>query len=321
MNIKKADRQYKSDRLNYIINRIRVCHDITPARLASELDVSERTIYRDMRSLEADAGLQKRYSRREGRYLLDSEPLLPALTLLPSEALALYKAASNPALLGDSYMVPALQCALAKLATTIVPQSNTDQNIEFNEEHVFSPIIEAIRRAIREHHKIQILYRCDDSSQSLIVCPYDIRQKARHSYLIAKSEMHANVRLFKIARVQRVDILNESFRYPRRYSPELFFDRAWKQQGGRDDEEMVKLRFAPDIAPLICASLLHMVEGVCIADDGYLTCLIEKSLIQEMRWWILSFGTSVEVISPAAVRAEFASIYIENVERYRSSLV
>src|SRR5579859_6890337 len=121
MNVKHPNRLYKSDRLNHIVSRMRLNQDITPAKLAQELHVSERTIYRDLRFLETGNALRKRYSRREGRYMLETELHLPPLTLTPSEALALFTAAANPALSKDNFYAPDLRSALAKVAAALSP--------------------------------------------------------------------------------------------------------------------------------------------------------------------------------------------------------
>src|SRR5579859_2107882 len=121
MNVKHPNRLYKSDRLNHIVNRMRLNQDITPAMLADELSVSERTIYRDLRFLESGNALRKRYSRREGRYMLETELHLPPLILTPSEALALFTAASNPALSKDNFYAFDLRSALEKVATALSP--------------------------------------------------------------------------------------------------------------------------------------------------------------------------------------------------------
>src|SRR5579862_6312292 len=126
MNAKHPDRLYKSDRLNYIVNRMRLRQDITPAMLAAELHVSERTIYRDLRYLETGNALKKRYSRREGRYMLETELHLTPLTFTPSEALALFNAASNPALSQDNFYAPDLRSALAKIVAALSPAAEQE---------------------------------------------------------------------------------------------------------------------------------------------------------------------------------------------------
>ncbi len=196
MNVKNVDRRYKADRLGYIVNRMRVRQDITPTHLAEELNVSERTIYRDLCSLEKGNALQKRYSRREGRYLLENELNLPPLVLTPSEATALFTAASNPALSRDNFFAPDLRAALNKVARALAPDNgavlanggtapganeireselreNTGANATDAQETNHSthsgevspaitldsiqrPTLEIIRRAIRSNHKLSL---------------------------------------------------------------------------------------------------------------------------------------------------------------------
>ena len=115
MNSKYTDRLFRSDRLDYIVNRMRLRQDITPSMLAAELQVSERTVYRDLRSLQQGNTLKKRYSRREGRYMLETELRLPPVTLTSLEALALITAAANPALSRANIFAEDLRSALTKL--------------------------------------------------------------------------------------------------------------------------------------------------------------------------------------------------------------
>ena len=59
MNVKQLDRHSKSERLNYILSQMRGPDEITPSRLAEELDVSQRTIYRDLLTLEKGPDAEK----------------------------------------------------------------------------------------------------------------------------------------------------------------------------------------------------------------------------------------------------------------------
>lgn len=213
MNVKNVDRRYKADRLGYIVNRMRVRQDITPTHLAEELNVSERTIYRDLSSLEKGNALQKRYSRREGRYLLENELNLPPLVLTPSEAMALFTAASNPALSRDNFFAPDLRAALNKVTRALTPDSgaapvNTrrtaaDANQASREDtgvnamdaqgtnsfarsgevppaitldSIQRPTLEVIRRAIRSNHKLSLHHwPSPHGERAQIVAPYELR--------------------------------------------------------------------------------------------------------------------------------------------------
>src|SRR5262249_1669134 len=146
------------------VNRMRVRQDITPAKLAAELHVSERTIYRDLRFLEKGQSLKKRYSRREGRYMLETELHLQPLILTPSEALALYSAASNPALSGDNILAADLRSGLSKIGSALMPDPNrstelrdarsADGSLGLTFESIQRPVMEMIRRAMRSNRKV-----------------------------------------------------------------------------------------------------------------------------------------------------------------------
>src|SRR5579871_2196547 len=192
MNAKNVERPFKNERLNYIVSRMHARHDITPADLASELKVSERTIYRDLRSLEKGQSLKKRYSRREGRYLLETELTLSPLTLTASEALALQSAAPIPALLDNSFLADDLRSALCKIDAGLTPVAAQERTGEVAagaplSENLQRPTLEMIRQAIRSNSRIRIRYRFpeSESEQTLDVTPYDLRYHAGHWYLLA----------------------------------------------------------------------------------------------------------------------------------------
>ena len=335
MNVKKSERLYKSDRLNYIVNRMRVCEDITPARLAEELHVSERTVYRDLRNLEKGSALQKKYSRREGRYLLETELNLPPLTLTPSEALALFTSASNPALSSDNFFATDLRSGLKKVAHLLTAEAGhhhaeakraedkpgdtestesassetgAQARLTVTPDSIQRPMLEVIRRAMRSNRKLHLMYWSpnSDSERGLMVAPYDLRTVGPNWYLLANSEEHGAVRAFKISRVRKAQILTDKFRFPRKFSADTSFERAWQSVGGNDEEINVVVRFAPSVATLARDSRGHQFTDLVYEDSGALVCTAPVNSIKDISWWILSYGSRAEVLSPPELRAQFA---------------
>ena len=336
MNVKKSERLYKSDRLNYIVNRMRVCEDITPAMLAEELHVSERTVYRDLRNLEKGSALQKKYSRREGRYLLETELNLPPLTLTPSEALALFTSASNPALSSDNFFATDLRSGLKKVAHLLTAEAghhhveakraedeigdntevsepdrsetHTQARLSVTPDSIQRPMLEVIRRAMRSNRKLHLMYWSpnSDSEHGLMVAPYDLRTVGPNWYLLANSDEHGAVRAFKISRVRKAQILTDRFRFPRKFSADASFARAWQSVGGNDEEINVVVRFAPSVAQLVRDSRGHQFTDIVYEDSGALVCTAPVNSIKDISWWILSYGSRAEVLSPPELRAQFA---------------
>lgn len=314
MNIKHPDRLYKTERLNYIVNRMRVRQDITPTKLAEELHVSERTIYRDLRFLEKGQALRKRYSRREGRYLLETELNLPPITLTPSEALALYTAAANPALANDNFYASDLRSGLRKIDGALSPDSakggRADQDGKpiSTRESIQRPTLEMIRRAMRSNRKLRIRYAApgSDHEQMLVVSPYDLRQNNGSWYLVANSPEHGGVRTFKIGRVRAGEILNDRFRFPRRFSADACFAKAWEAAGGSDDETTVQVRFLPVVADVVAENCARQFDKLEKQPDDSLIGITTVNSLNEIAWWILSYGSAAEVLAPPDLRAEFA---------------
>lgn len=317
MNVKHPSRLYKSDRLNHIVSRMRLNQDITPAKLAEELNVSERTIYRDLRFLESGNALKKRYSRREGRYMLETELHLPPLLLTPSEALALYNAASNPALSNDNFYGSDLRSGLTKVAALLAPSSGrTGENGGQASPHtvpgemsdsIQRPIMEIIRRAMRSNHKLRLHYWSASTSgeRDLTVAPYDLRQLHGNWYLLANSEQHRRIRLFKVSRMRAVEMLNDRFRHPRRFSADIHFERA-AENLPCDEDIVVKIRFSPSVTSQVVDSRGRQFTSMQLEPGGALICTAIVSSLREIAWWVHSYGPAAEVLEPEELRTEFA---------------
>lgn len=317
MNAKNPDRLNKSERLKYIVNRMRVRDDITPAMLAEELRVSERTIYRDLSSLEKGQSLTKRYSRSEGRYLLEQELILPMLSLTPSEALALYAAAANPALKDDNFLAADLRNGLTKLSRALIPDGEGQTPpatlsiapFSMTRNSIERPLMERLRRAMRSNRKVRVRYwACAENIEhSLLIAPYELFQKEKDWYLMGQSDDAGGVRLFHIRYMRGAEVTMERFRYPRRYSADDLRRDAMEPYGG-DDCLDVRICFAPEAVPLVIESRGQQFSSMETLPDGSLICTASVANPKELLWWVLAYGHHAEVLSPPEVRAAFSQV-------------
>ncbi|HEV2471037.1 MAG TPA: WYL domain-containing protein, partial [Chthonomonadales bacterium] len=294
--------------LNYIVDRMRAAASITPTQLADELNVSERTIYRDLRSLEKRDTLQKRYSRREGRYLLESELMLAPFTFTPSEALALRRCAISAALLNRNFQSADLLGAVSKLNEALCaaapacldPGSATAGAIQ---RSALRPAIEMVRRAIRLKRKLVVRYWATTSraDKAIVVSPYEVRLVKEEWILLAKVET-GEIHAFPMERVRPEELLPDRFRFPRQFRADLWFDRAGYDEA--EQERLICVRFSPRAAETVqknCGDLFRTVRRL---QDGSVECALSVLSTGEVLWWLLSFGEDVEAISPAGLRNE-----------------
>lgn len=317
MNVKNNNRLNKADRHQYIVTRMRVEPGITPTTLASELKVSERTVYRDMRLLQTKQTIRKRYSRREGRYVFETELVLPPVTFTPSEASALYSAAAGPALAENTFFANDLRAALDKIVAicrTEVESVNDGREgavmlsaPEVSPESLQQPVMELIRRAMRLHRKVRVRYwsPTEDNERMLTLAPLDLRYQ-HHWYLLARSEEQDSIRLFKVSRLRVAEITTERYRFPRNFSAEAAFARAWERHDHRDGEVRVRVRFAPSVAVSVAQIRGRQFSQMEWQADGSLLGTLTVHSVKEVRWWIFSYGSAAEILEPVSLREEFS---------------
>ena len=208
-------RMRRADRLFQIIQILRrSTRPVTAAALGHELEVSPRTIYRDIADLigqrvpiAGEAGLG---------YVMAEEYDMPPLMLTPPELEAIVLGAQWVALRGDRQLSPAARDVLAKISTVVPdhlrpfiarPTTAAEPPRHANEE-LIEPAI--LRSAIRKGLKLRLRYRAEDGEQTArTVWPVVLGYADTRRALIAWCELRQGFRQFRTDRIQRAELLDE----------------------------------------------------------------------------------------------------------------
>ena len=207
----------RSDRLFDIIQALRTAKKpMTAAALAERLEVTVRTIYRDV------ATLQARRVPIEGAaglgYLLRRGFDLPPLMFTADEIDAIAVAMRMLHRTGDHGLQSAAESVLSKV-TTALPDSLR--------EHLAAPQffvsrngaprppvadLAAIRTAIREEHKLRIGYSDEKGERTRrVIWPIAIAYNAESTLISAWCELRDDFRHFRTDRILKFDRLDERF--------------------------------------------------------------------------------------------------------------
>jgi predicted DNA-binding transcriptional regulator YafY len=125
------------------------------------------------------------------------------------------------------------------------------------------------------------------------------------SYVIGYDPLRDAMRTFKLERVQRAEMLDETYEIPADYDPYTLLADSWGiMDESRTDE--IRLRFSPAVARRVKESVWHRSQTVIDNPDGGCDLTLRVSGTREIRSWILSWGADVEVLAPAALREEIA---------------
>lgn len=209
----------RADRLFEIVQLLRRSGGATPAHsIADELEVSKRTVYRDIASLMAQ---RVPISGEPGvGYILERGFDMPPLMLTSDELDAAVLGASWVASRGEPELAKAARNLLAKIeavlpealrsyitepATSIAPVARPDERVDASR----------LRQAIRSGHKVELEYRSDEGAISRrIVWPVLLGYRDSGRIMAAWCELRGAFRYFRTDRMMAIAILDD--RIPKR---------------------------------------------------------------------------------------------------------
>jgi predicted DNA-binding transcriptional regulator YafY len=209
----------RSDRLFRIVQMLRSGRLKTARALAERLQVSERTIYRDVRDLqlsgqpiEGEAGVG---------YTLRREFDLPPLMFTPEELTALVLGARLVKAWGGAESVTAAVSALARIEAVLPAQlaARLDAIALFAPGHQMSAahrrLLDRLHAACLNRNVLRFSYvrlgEDDSRSEARIVRPLALAFWSGVWTLTAWCETRDDFRTFRIDRIQQLDITQEIF--------------------------------------------------------------------------------------------------------------
>ena len=232
----------RADRLMQIIQILRRARNpITALRIAEELEVTPRTIYRDIASLMAN-GVPVRGEAGIG-YVLGEGFDLPPLMFTADELEALILGARLVEVQGDKELAVAARDAVAKIGA-VVPRSLRPILLD-------APLIApdysgptpetidsgALRRAVRDAMKLKLDYIDENGNNTLrTVWPVALGYHDHKRILIAHCELRGDFRHFRTDRMRQAIVLGE--RIPARRAE--LFDTWWKRAVAEQEAYMAR---------------------------------------------------------------------------------
>lgn len=184
--------------------------------MAARLEVSVRTIYRDMDTLVA-SGIPVEGERGVG-YMMTAPVTLPPLNLTMAELEALHLGMAVVAEAADDDLRKAARSLSAKI-DAVLPEDRAAPRegwgfavYPFADAAAGFAHMPKIRAAIRSRQKLRLAYRAlDDTPSRRTVRPLQLEYWGRVWTLTAWCESREDFRVFRVDRIETLDILPELF--------------------------------------------------------------------------------------------------------------
>jgi len=129
-----------------------------------------------------------------------------------------------------------------------------------------------ILRASLERRQVRIDYDAASSEgrQSTVLDVYRVIFRRRSWYVVGRSSVHREVRVFHLGRILQVDLLDEHYQIPPRFSLERFFGNAWHLIRDPQGPHEVVIRFAQQVARNVMEVRWHKSQQTTFLENGRL---------------------------------------------------
>ncbi|MEO5965524.1 MAG: WYL domain-containing transcriptional regulator [Candidatus Limnocylindrales bacterium] len=321
----------KRDRLARLLSVLRVLHahgeaGVSPGEIARRTGMSKRSIYRDLKALESE--MQVPLWSDKGMWGVQPGAFLPPLRLTLPEAMAVFLSARLVTRYADKYE-PNLASAFEKIgeglpdALRLHVERTLDDLAQRRIDPDFNRHVEDLTRAWAERRVVRFRYqpaRYDGTEREARwaeVEPYLLEPSlATHAlYLIGLDRTRDAIRTFKVERIRDLSVLPARFEAPEAGPLAATLRRAWDIIADQPEADVV-LRFAPSVAARVGEATWHPSQAIAELPDGSLEWRATVAGTIEIRLWILSWGDEVEVMEPAALRADVAATHARAAARY-----
>ncbi len=291
------------------------------------LKTSKRTFYRDLSELRK-VGVPCKFDKINQRYRIDPKFFFSAPNLDDKEAFGLlmlaHKARNHIHLpFRDSTLNAALKIendlpdktkrfcgsAFNKISIKAIPQEKLDLL-----DKKFTQLLDAILNK----QIVTICFYSDAKQEDEVInfCPYHLIYNDYTWNVLGKRESNQKICILKLNHIRELYILNKYFEDDKKFDLSDYIGRAWSMiPEGRLYN--VKLRFLPKIAHNVSDIQWHSTQIVAFQNDGSAIMEFRVDGLNEITWWILSYGDQVQVIEPAALREKVVKI-AENMVKQNS---
>ena len=319
-----------------VIRQWKVLHALESSRhgasidaLSDELDVTTRTIRRDLAALQ-EAGFPL-YDERDDdgrvRWRLDGAVLKGLETgFTLAELCALYMSRNlleavagtpfqrdltNAFARLEKMLSPRMRQFLDRLPSVLVAKPGPRATGSEASPDAVGRLLEAtlhFRVATMRYHSVS-----SARVKDYVVHPYRLVFAQGGLYLLAYVPEYKDVRTFAVDRIAAVSLEKQTFTPKERIGTEVFANSLGVNTG---EPQRVEIEFDARVAPFVRARVWHASQQVRDAANGRVVLSLDVCHDWALRNWILGWGPSARVVSPASLASDIRADLSAAAARY-----
>jgi len=281
-------------------------------KLADELEVSTKTIQRDIDFMRDRLGLPIEYDQLHFGFVY-TEPVtsFPSIEVSEGEVIALFVAQKAlEQYRGTSFEKP-LKTAFEKITEGLKDRigfhwGDVDSAISFRglgTSVADLELFETVSRAVLDSHELGFEYKKLGSSghEARRVQPYHLGCVENQWYLFAFDLARQQLRTFALPRMRSVLNTKARFRRPADFSITKHLGDSFGVFSGKA-QHRVRLRFDAFAARLVGERNWHPSQKIKQLAGGEIELSLTLGSLEEVERWVLSWGEHVQVLEPAELK-------------------
>jgi predicted DNA-binding transcriptional regulator YafY len=302
----------RADRLLSVLLLLQVHRRLTARELAKRLEVSERTIHRDMEALSA-AGFPVFAERGSGGGWMLVEGYKTNLTGLNKDEIQALFLTKPLRLLADLGLDKASDAAMIKLSAAL-PSAYRDnaeharQRIHiditgWNRSDEAARLLPVLQQAVWQERKLRFTYErsfgCDPVER--LADPLGLVAKGSVWYLVAVVE--GDIRSYRVSRVVSAELTGEPCVRPKGFDLAEYWEQSTVSFKAQLPRYQATVRAHPDVFPRMSfAGRFARIEHADPPDsDGWIRVAMRFDVEEMACEYALSFGSKMEVVEPASL--------------------
>ncbi|EPG66166.1 helix-turn-helix transcriptional regulator [Leptospira wolffii] len=299
----------RADRLLNILLHLQAKGKTTAKELSKKLEISERTVHRDMEALSA-AGVPIFAERGIGGGWSLSDGYRTNLTgFKKEEVLSLFLLQSSR-VLEDLGKKKDFDSAFIKLLAALPPAYKKDAETARQRIHIDGagwnrairdlPLLPVLQDAVWEERKLKIVYEKDGKQESRLLEPLGLVAKDTIWYLVARRSRE--MRVYRISRIIEAKITEERFERPKKFDLAKYWEEWLVEFRSRLPQYLAKIRIKEEDAVKIKNLPYAKIKNVSPPRKGFVIYELDLEAKEWALGMMLYLGEAGVVLEPQELK-------------------
>lgn len=275
------------------------------SEIVDELGIKERQIW-NLKEAWNSAGVEiLSESGKNGGYVLKERAWIPKMKILDEEYKALASAKEFLTKESGFPYCSEYESALLKINSYKSTVSTLHhETLKTNLDNCFygkdSRYYKKLEGCIQDNRKVELYYKSlnDNNPKKRTVRPYGLVQYKHFNYLVGYCELRKEIRDFKLIRIEHIGWCNEKFKMDESFDLEVYKKESF---GIYKSAPMnLKIKVKHPFSRIVKEQNIAFNQNITDLANGDIILDLVIAGEEEILSWILSMGSSAEVLEPEA---------------------